>query len=75
MQNLCFVLTCYLNHFLSVPSKLENVICLVPGNSLVECSNLINVSILARLDEAKLLKCHLVRDIWILTLRLPINES
>ena len=62
------------NHFLSVPSKLEQVICLLPGKSWVECSNLINGSILARLAEANLMKSHLILATLISTLLLAISD-
>ena len=62
------------NHFLSVPLWLKQVICLASGKFLVECSNLINGSILVRLAEANLLNCHLILATLISTLLLAISD-
>ena len=62
------------NHFLSVPFRLEQLICLASGKFLVECSNLINGSILARLAEANLMKSHLILATLISTLLLAISD-
>merc|ERR1711884_529383 len=59
---------------LGFPSKLAQVICLVPGNSRFECFNLINVSIFALLDEAELLKLHSIPAILSFATRVKISD-